>query len=44
MKLTKILDPRNWVPGPEMADGMLEYGLEDFLPKKSWNHKDDRKK
>jgi hypothetical protein len=44
MKITRILDPRNWIPGPELADGMLGYGLEDFLPRKPWLERDDRKK
>jgi len=33
MNVLKIFDPRTWFPGDELADGMLESGLEDFLPK-----------
>lgn len=32
MRLWRYLDPRAWFPGDEVADGMLEFGLEDFLP------------
>jgi len=31
MKTLKNLDPRSWFPGPELAEGMLEFGLEEFL-------------
>ena len=33
MKVLRFLDPRTWFPGVEIADGMLEEGLEDYLPR-----------
>ena len=33
MNVLKILDPRSWIPGDEIADGMPESGLDEFLPR-----------
>lgn len=35
MRWLRYLDPRNWLPGDELTDGILEHGLNEYLPETS---------